>query len=144
MSNLEKLKTLTDSLIEVERKWKSESLELQKILEFSTDGFFSYSPISGEFYLSNKGKIKIGLEKKELMICDFINTLMSKNVEQIKMEIHEVLVLNKNSFRLVVQTKRGKSILVSLVVTQRNQIKKPIRLGGTITILEDGEVLDNF
>lgn len=136
-NNLEKLKCLTEDLLKKEQTKKSESHTLQKLLDFSTDGFFIYDIVFGFFYISDKARVKLDLEIFDEKINTFFNTLKPKSVDLIKNEIHEILILNKDYFRVTIETKNNKIILINLLVLKRNTINKPTQLGGSIIVLEE-------
>jgi hypothetical protein len=138
MDNLAHLKSLTQSLIEVEESWKNNANMLEKLLDFSTDGFFIYCPIKGDFYLSDKAKIKLDLEDFNGDYSKFTNILSDKSSTLLRLEMHEILTLNKDSFRITVQSKDNRLIiLLNVKVLQRNKINKPINLGGSFIIIEE-------
>ena len=134
---LERLRCLTDKLLRDEKLKQSEGEILQKILDFSSDGFFTYNIMNGDFYLSDKGRVKLDLEVFDEKLHSFGKILTTKSFNILKTELHEVLILNKDNFRITLETINGKIILINTLVVRRSHIRKPIELGGTLIILEE-------
>lgn len=134
---LERLRCLTDKLLKDEKLKQSEGEILQKILDFSSDGFFTYNIMTGDFYLSDKGRVKLDLEVFDEKLNSFGKILTTKSFNILKNELHEILILNKDYFRITLETLNGKIILINTLVVKRSNIRKPTELGGTLVILEE-------
>lgn len=134
-SDLQKIKELGNSLISIEENLRNEISVLKSILDFSTDGFWQFNPQENKLYLSKKALVKLGLENYNTTFCDLLKLLDVKSSTLFKLEISELLLLNKDEFNISCKLNSSENyIVIHCKVLRRNNLNKPTLVGGSFNI----------
>lgn len=141
MSELDKIETLTHTLIKVENNLKYENNVLQQIVDLSADGYWDWDLQKNYKYLSSKIVTKLGYSKKEMNSCDdyWKKICHPDDIDKCENVLNDLINKSSNIINIIMRfnKKNGKEIKLQIKgkVIEYDENKCPKRAVGVFIII---------